>query len=117
MKSETLQLNISDKRSGLGLSSLKYCIINSLAYHLQYGSLKYFLILWFTCSEMCVKYCVLASQVSSAGLLSITCHAGVGFRYSLRGKLVEQCEYCWLNRLEAPRWLVLVLSRNIRAHV
>lgn len=42
LKSEMLQLNISDMRSGLELSSLKYYVINRLAYHLQYGNLKYF---------------------------------------------------------------------------
>lgn len=40
LKSETPQLNISDMRSGLELSSSKYSIINRLAYHLQYGNLK-----------------------------------------------------------------------------
>lgn len=40
LKSETPQLNISDRRSGLELSSSEYYLINSLAYHLQYGNLK-----------------------------------------------------------------------------
>lgn len=35
LKSETPQLNISDMRSGLELSSSKYYLINRLAYHLQ----------------------------------------------------------------------------------
>lgn len=45
LKSEMPQLNISDMRSGLELSSSKYCLIKRLAYHLQYGNLEWFLIL------------------------------------------------------------------------
>lgn len=64
-----IQLNISDVESGLELSSLKCYIINRLAFHLQYGSSKYFLSLWFTCSAICVEYSVLGSEAGSKAAL------------------------------------------------